>query len=201
MQEGSSGIKRRVGLNRRGTRCLRKKGDVQRRDGWRWSARTGRLSRKGLTQRQEYQMLHQEGFSSPRRVDRLQRVIRTFPHLPTTTGLRRIGQHQAIDPRLFLRFPMIRGDGGAFPLVIGSDRRDANCWGPLDATPGPCVAALILSRSTSGGTCDGHLFSILRRMEKNTFLLSRTPDPSLVALHSTFDAATPLSSSRASMPG
>ena len=67
------------------------------------------------------------------------------------------GESRSHDAALPLRVPMLRSDGGTFPPVVGSDRRDINSWGPLDATPGPCVAAFILSRSTGGGTCDGRL--------------------------------------------
>ena len=67
------------------------------------------------------------------------------------------GEGRPHDAALSPRVPMIRDDGGAFPPVVGSDRRDFNCWGPFDATRGPCVVAFILSRSTSGGTCNGRL--------------------------------------------
>ena len=52
-----------------------------------------------------------------------------------------------------LRIPTVRGDGA----LVGSGRRDVNCWSQLDATTGSCVAAFRLSRSTGVGTCNRRL--------------------------------------------
>ena len=58
---------------------------------------------------------------------------------------------------LTLRIPIMRGDGGGVPTRRWQRPTRINCWGPLDATAGPCVVAFVLSRSTGGGTCDGRL--------------------------------------------
>ena len=55
------------------------------------------------------------------------------------------GGGRSHDAALSLRVPMMRSDGEANPPVVGSDRRDVNCWGPLDATARLCVAAFILA--------------------------------------------------------